>query len=129
MNRAELIMRRRNVLAFIKADPVSIVLNRPSAPVKTESGGYVRTAPGVSLTAQQARIVQNKRRFNPGLVNSEAGEIPDTDYLLIATHDKDVQPNDTFEWRGENYTIVAIYGLRTESILATLSFRGPDNRE
>lgn len=128
MNRAELIMRRRNVLAFIKADPVSIVLNRPVAPVKTESGGYVRTAPGVSLAPQQARIVQNKRRFNPGLVNSEAGEIPDTDYLLIATHDKDVMPNDTFEWRGDHYRVDAIYGLRTESILATLSFRGPENR-
>lgn len=127
MNHAELIIRRRNVLAFIKADPVSIELKRPSAPTKTEAGGFVTSAP-TTLPSQQGRIVQNKRRFNPGLVNSEAGYIPDTDYLLIMTYDKDVQKNDEFIWRGDYYKVDGLFGLRTESILATLEFIGPENR-
>lgn len=127
MNHAELVMRRRNVLAFIIADPVQVTLTRTGEPTKTEAGGFL---PGTetTLAPQQARIVQNKRRYNPGLINAEAGDIPKTDYLMIMTYDKDVEEEDSFFWAGDKYKVVGIHGLRTESILCSIDFFGPKNR-
>lgn len=120
-------MRRRVVKAFIQADPVSITVTRPGGVVETAAGGRIRNAPTI-LLPQQARIVQNKRRYTAGIVNSEAGDIPHTDYLLIAEHTKDFKENDTFEWQNEHYRILGIYALRTESILAGIVMLGNENR-
>lgn len=127
MKQTELIMRRRVVKSFIKADSVLISVSRKAVPQKSAAGGYTQGIISV-IPPQQARIVLNKRRFNNGLVNSEAGEIPHTDYLLIADHAKDFKADDEFVWLGENYKIVALYGARTESILCTIDLLGPTNR-
>lgn len=127
MNNAELVMRRRNVKAFIQADPVSVAISRKAEPIKSAAGGYTQGTPTV-LAPQQARIVLNKRRFNNGIVNSEAGDIPHTDYLLIATHDKDFRVDDTFVWLGQNYSITGLHKNRTESILCSIDLLGADNR-
>lgn len=127
MNQTELIMRRRNVLAFIQADPVSIAITRDGEPVKTAAGGFVQS-PGETLAPQQGRIVQNKRRYNNGLVNSEAGDIPHTDYLLIMTYDKDVAVDDRFTWLDEHYVVTGIHAQRQESILCSIDFFGKANR-
>lgn len=126
MNHVEMVMRRRNFRAFVKADPVSVSFVRQLPAVKTPSGGLVRPTP-VTLAPQEARIVQSKRRYDPGLVNSEAGEIPDTEYLLLAYHNTDVQKDDTFKWRGQNYKVIGIHPTRTESTLCAIEFDGPDN--
>src|SRR5690606_33818985 len=79
INKTELLMRRRTVLEFIKADRISLILKRKGEPTKNpNTGGKL---PGVesTLPSQLARIVQNKRRYNNGIVNSEAGDIPHTD--------------------------------------------------
>lgn len=126
MNRTELIMRRKNVWAFIQADPIVLVLTRNGDPVKTAAGGLVKTAPE-TLPPQTARIVLNKRRYNPGVVNSEAGDIPHTDYLLIGMHTLDIETEDSFEYRGEFYKVIGIHNQRTESVLASIDFLGPKN--
>jgi len=128
MNHAELIMRRRNVLEFIKADPIALIISRDAEPTKTAAGGYVKGIEDDPLPPQQARIVQNRRRYNNGIVNSEAGDIPHTDYLLIGMHTLDVQVNDRFLWLNEHYTITGIHQARTESVLASIDLLGPDNR-
>lgn len=127
MSHAELVMRRRNVRAFIKADSISIELMRPGTPTPSPAGGLVPAAPS-ALAPQEGRIVLNKRRFTAGLVNSEAGEIPDTDYLLIMEYNRDVAVDDKFKYRGDNYKVTGIYGARTESFLCSIQFSGPDNR-
>lgn len=127
MNHAELIMRRRNVLAFIQADPVMIELVRAGTPIKTGAGGFVPSAP-TTLSPQQARIVQNKRRYNNGIVNAEAGDIPHTDYLLIMTYNKDVEKDDQFIWLGEHYQVTGIHEQRQESILCSIDYFGKPNR-
>lgn len=127
MNRVELIMRRRNVKAFIEADPVIIEFSRNGESVKTAAGGYVRSAPA-SLPPQMARIVQNKRRYNNGIVNSEAGDIPHTDYLLIGNHTLDIAEEDEFTWLGEYYKVTGIHKARTESVLASIDLLGEVNR-
>lgn len=127
MNPVELLMRRRNVAAFIKADPISLVVSRKTEPTKTASGGYVAGTPN-TLEPQTARIVHNTRRYKNGLVNTEAGDIPDTDYLLLGSHTLDVQVDDEFEWLGQGYTITGIHPWRTESTLCSIQFAGPENR-
>jgi len=126
MNRVELIMRRRTVQAFIKEDPVTISFTRLGEPTKSGAGGWIKGEP-TTLDPQEARIVQNKRRYNNGIVHSEAGEIPHTDYLLIGVHTLDIQNEDTFTWLGENYHVVRIFTARTESVLATIDLLGPGN--
>jgi len=127
MNHAELVMRRRNVRAFIDADPVLIAVSRKGEPIKNEATGG--TLPGVPevLEDQVARIVLNKRRYNNGIVNAEAGQIPHTDYLLVAMPDKDFQVNDEFKWLGINYRITGRFESRQESILCSIDLLGADN--
>lgn len=128
MNQTELIMRRRNVQAFIDADPFILEVTRAVAPVKnTATGGYI-AQPDVTLDPQKARIVQNVRRYTAGLVNSEAGEIPNSEYRLVGMHTLDLEPNDKFKWLGENYKVLGIHEARQESTFAAIELLGPDNR-
>lgn len=126
MNQTEMLMRRRNVGAHIDADPVSIQFSRKGPSTRTAAGGLV---PGVTstLAPQRAAIIQGKRRYDPGLVNAEPGEIPDTQYLLLGRYNLDVQVDDTFFWRGDRYKVVGIHPTRTESVLAAIDYDGPVN--
>lgn len=126
MNHTELIMRRRVVLAFIKADPVEVSFVRRSTPTRTAAGGLVNV-PDEPLVPQQARIIQNKRRYDNGLVNSEAGSIPDTTYLLLGMHTLDVKKDDVFWWMGNEYKVTGIHPTRTETKLCSIDFNGPAN--
>lgn len=128
MNPIEMVMRRRVFRAFVKADPVSVAFVRLGPPVKQPSGG---TRPGepISLAPQEGRIVQSKRRYDPGLVNSEAGEIPDTEYLLLGYHDMDVQVTDRFIWRNQHYKVLGVHPTRVESTLCAIEFDGEANGE
>lgn len=129
MNYAELIMRRKNVREFINADPIELVITREPEPTKnTQTGGYVRGVTIPPLGPQTARVVPNRRRYNNGIVNSEAGDIPDTDYLLLGNHDLDVEVDDTFFWQGNKYKVTGIHELRTESTLCSIDLDGKVNR-
>lgn len=128
MDRVELLMRRRNVAAFIDADPVQIAIQRPAPSVKNPlTGGYVKSTVS-PLPFQKARIVQNVRRYTAGLVNAEAGDIPHTEYRLLAKYNFDIEVNDTFKWKGENYTVLGIHEAREESVFAAIQLTGADNR-
>jgi hypothetical protein len=126
----ELIMRRRSVYAFIDADKMDIVLSRNLPPIKNPgTGGYIKNPDSPSvLEPQGMRIVQNVRRYTDGIVNSEAGDIPDTEYRLIARHDADIEVNDEFVWLGEHYKITGIHTARTESVFAAIDLKGEENR-
>lgn len=130
MNPMELAMRRKNVRAFIDADPFPLVISRAAERVKNpETGGWVLPTPSrTPLSGQRARIVQNVRRYTAGIVNSEAGDIPHTNYLLIGMHTLDVKVDDEFEWLGETYHIVGIFKARRESTLAAIDLLGVENR-
>ena len=123
-------MRRRSVYAFIAADVSELVLTRKLPPVKNaETGGYLRsTEEPLDLDPQKMRIVQNVRRYTDGLVNAEAGDIPNSEYRLIARHDADIEVNDTFVWLGEHYYVSGIHEARTESVFAAIDLLGNRNR-
>lgn len=129
MDRTELLMRRRSVTAFIKADPVKIRIHRDPPPIKNPAtGGYVQQESVPPLLPQTARIVQNVRRYTDGLVNAEAGDIPNSQYRLVASHTTNIEVNDTFKWMGENYKVTGIHIPRIESVFAAIELLGPDNR-
>lgn len=128
MDKTELIMRRKNVRAFIDADPVFIEVTRKTAPVKNPQTGGFKPGVDVKLLPQKARIVQNVRRYTAGLVNAEAGDIPDSEYRLIGNYTLDLEANDTFTWLGEHYTVLGIHTARQESVFAAITLRGPENR-
>lgn len=126
MNQTELVMRRRNVREFIAADSVQIRFVRQGAHEISEAGGKL-PAETRTLKNQKARIVLNKRRYTNGIVNSEAGEIPHTDYVLIGNHKLDVEVEDSFVWLGEHYKITGRYLARTESVLCSIDLLGQPN--
>lgn len=132
-NHTELIMRRRNAGAFRDADEYTVTFVRDALPEKTAAGGYRRsTSPGPTVPPQRVRIVHNTRRYKNGLVNAESGDIPQTDYLLLGPHTLNVEENDKFVWDGpdgkKNYKITGVHPWREESILCSIEFDGPDNR-
>lgn len=129
MNTMELAMRRKNVRAFIDADRFPLVVSRAPERIKnTETGGWIMPSTRTPLPSQRARIVQNVRRYTAGIVNSEAGDIPHTNYLLIGMHTLDLQVTDEFEWLGETYHVVGIFKARRESTLAAIDLLGVENR-
>lgn len=120
-------MRRRVFRAFVEADPVSIAFLRSSGRTKTEAGGWVSNGNDTPLSPQTGRIVQSKRRYDSGLVNSEAGEIPDSQYMLLGFHTMDVAVDDRFVWLGNWYSVKGIHKNRTESTLCAVDYEGPPN--
>jgi len=130
MDKIELLMRRRSVYAFIDADPVEIAITRERPPVKNENtGGYTKDPAGpMTIASQRMRIVQNVRRYTDGIVNSEAGDIPNTEYRLIGRHTANIEVNDSFIWLGEHYKVTGIHVARQESIFAAIDLLGEENR-
>lgn len=127
MDWAELVMRRKNVAEFIRAAPVDITITRTSEPVRTPGGGKL---PGkvTVLPEQRVRIVQNFRRYNAGVVNAEAGDVPNGVYVLIGKHNSDIERDDVFEAEGEKYIVLGVSQIRRkEYVLATVDYYGPPN--
>jgi hypothetical protein len=123
MNRSELVMRRRNVRAFVDADPVDVVLMRPSAKVRTSAGGWVEGEP-LPLPPQRGRIVQAKRRFASPLVNTEAGEVTELPYILLGFWDMDVEKGDYFDWNNARWEVKSISDDREERTVVAVEYHG-----
>lgn len=126
MNPLELVMRRRNVAEFIRADPARVQFIRSGERIKTAAGGFVASIP-TTLSPQRVRILPNKRRYNSDLINSEAGEIPDSEWLLLGLHTLDVKVDDRFQWMGAWYQVTGIHPFRTESTLCAINHDGAVN--
>lgn len=131
-SRVELVVRRRAVAAFIQANPTSVIFVRPGEKVKTAAGGYT-PGPPTTLPPQQVFIGPSKRRYDSGIINSEAGNVIETEYLLMGFHTIDVEVNDTFKVLGKNYFIKSVHPWRApgidgvESVLCAIDYRGSDN--
>lgn len=123
MNRSELVMRRRNVLAFINADPTDVIFSRVTR-VATTAGSWVESDPTPLPSSQRVRITDAKRRFTSPLVNTEAGDIPLSPYILLGKHDLDIRVHDVFSWRGSDYKVIAIHPDREERVMASIDNLG-----
>lgn len=122
MNPTELIFRRRNVKAFIEADPVDVSFVRVSR-VRTPAGGWTEaTLP--PLPPQRARIVPAKRRYGGQQVNTEAGQVDLYPYQLLGFHDMDIAEDDTFSVNGQDYQVKTIEADREERTVAAINYYG-----
>lgn len=123
MNATELVFRRRNIRAFIKADPVMVSFIR-RLKVPTPAGGW-KWGPNLPpLAPQEGRIVDSKRRYADVHVNTEAGPIDLWPYILVGYHDMDIQEEDVFFVNDEKYTVKSIKAERLERIAAALEYHG-----
>lgn len=131
-SRVELIVRRRLVQAFIDASPTTVTFIRPGEKVKTAAGGYI-PGDGLPLSPQKVFIGPSKRRYDTGIINSEAGHIIETELLLMGNYTLDVKVNDIFSTLGNNYFVKSVHPWRSsgidgvESVLCAIDLRGPNN--
>lgn len=115
---------RRQIEAFIRAEPLKVALKRPQE-VITEAGG--RTS-GELLTLQEQtfRLVPFKRRLTREWGFSDDGEaVKNVDWVLVGAYDADVATGDWFNARGFKYQVKAVSDHRIYRTAAGLIQRGP----
>jgi len=123
MNRSELVMRRRNVRAFIDADPSDVLLHRITR-VATDAGSWTETDPLPLSSLQRVRIMDAKRRYTDPHVNTEAGAIPLSPYIMIGSSTMDIQVDDSFTWLGDHFKVTSIHPDREERTVASIDYFG-----
>jgi len=106
MDKQGLKILRKNLDAFIKADPVQITLSRPTQ-VDTGNGGW---KPGIPLTLnpQQMRLVPFKRRVSDDVQNTQDGQLMLATYILVGRYNVDAQKGDEFSHNDVNYRIHSV---------------------
>lgn len=105
MDKRALLMLRRNIDAFIKADPVTIALNRITK-VETPAGGF--TEESYDILPQEFRLVPFKRRLTQQEVNTQDGPIPHLAYVLVGRYNVDVEKGDFFDLNGDRWRVVGV---------------------
>lgn len=115
---------RRQIEAFVKAEPVALSLRRPHE-VVTEAGGRVPDDE-LTLPEQIFRFVPFKRRLTREWGFSDNGEATkNVDWILVGAHDADIQTDDWFNHNGFRYQVKVVSSHRLYRTAATLIERGP----
>jgi hypothetical protein len=97
---------RKNLDAFIRADPVTVTLTRRQK-IKTPAGGFTRQESGVG--PQEFRLVAFQRRlYSFTAVGQVTGYVPALKYALIGRWDCDILRDDEFELNGDRYFVTSI---------------------
>ena len=115
---------RRQIEAFVRAEPVAISLKRPSE-VISDAGGRV---PDDTLTIQEQifRFIPFKRRLTREWGFSDDGEsVKNVDWILVGAHDADIQTDDWFNHNNFRYQVKVVSSHRLYRTAATLIERGP----
>src|SRR6266576_5544639 len=106
MDQQGLLILRRNLDAFIRADPVMVTFTR-STPVQTLTGSHTKGNP-TPINPQQFRFVPFKRRLSKSISNTQDGPLSLTEYVLVGRHNVDVQKGDEFSHNNRNYKVTEI---------------------
>lgn len=101
----ELRMQRKQTLAFIIANPTSIILSRVDV-VRDPSGGYVRSPP-FSLPAQQMRLDPVATSTSAVRRTVDGIEV-EVEFQLIAHYTADIRRGDWFYREGIKYEVVFV---------------------
>jgi hypothetical protein len=104
--RTEILLRRKNLLAYIAADPQIIVLTRYPR-IDDGAGGWRKGTP-VEVGPQTMRLVPYKRRLSSLTDMVTAGEIPNAQYSLIGQYNADVERYDEFDLHGEWMKVIGV---------------------
>ena len=118
MRQEEIIVQRRQTIAFIAVDPVQIRFYRDLK--KRNNRGGMDSAAGYPLytNLQRMRFVRAK----PRVESTTAGQTKRCYDRLIARHDADVRAGDEFEYQGEQWKVLKVLD-RTYEIVADVELR------
>lgn len=105
MDKRALLMLRRNINAFIKADPVELSLNRIQK-VDTPAGGW--TEESYDIPPQEFRLVPFKRRLTNQEANTQDGPIPHLSYSIVGRYNVDIEKGDFFDLNGDRWRVVGV---------------------
>lgn len=100
----ELVASRRQIEAFIKADPVKVIFLRKTK-IETADGGWRWSDPLPLPKPQQVRLIPFKRRLTEFLKNTELGDVSDLPYVLLGKHTLDVEKGDLFSIDGQKFEV------------------------
>lgn len=115
---------RRQIEAFVRAEPVLVSLRRPHE-VVTDAGGRVPDDT-LTLPEQTFRFVPFKRRLTREWGFSDDGEATkNVDWILVGAYDADVQTDDWFNKDDIKYQVKVVSSHRVYRTAATLIERGP----
>lgn len=117
-SRIEIALRRKNLTAYIAADPQEIVFTRYPR-IDDGAGGWRKGTP-VQVGPQTMRLVPYKRRLSSLTDMVTAGEIPNVQYSLVAAYNADVERYDEFELHGEAMKVI---GVEPKSMIPEMSDR------
>ena len=107
-------MARRQIAAVVDSDSVYITFHRRTK-ISTPANGW-KWGPEETLDPQEVTLIPFKRRMTDFLVNTELGEVPDLPYVLVGSHDLDIQTGDWFMFQGSKFEVKTIdfkRGVRT----------------
>lgn len=124
MKPVELLMHRRQIAAWLKADQVQVVLWR-SEKIQTPTAAWVEGDP-LPLAPQWVRLIPFKRRLTDMVFNNTAGKVEDLPYVMVGDHNLNVKQDDTFTWEGQEYKVDSIDVKREVRIAAAVDYRGGD---
>lgn len=102
----ELAARRRNLAAFISADPISVEFQR--YPQVSDGAGAWTKGSVVNVPAQTGRLVPYKRRLASLSDDIPAGDIPNVQYSLVGPWNMDVERWDEFAYNGAWYKVTGM---------------------
>lgn len=120
-------MQQRQLEAFVDAEEIQVELWRKDR-VELASGGYGWGEP-YQLPPQQARLVPFKRRYTQIVVNTQYGDVPELQYILVfPTPNADVKREDWFFYKGARYEVESIDEVsRLVRTAAEVIYKGTEN--
>lgn len=102
----ELAARRRNLAAFISADPISVEFQR--YPQTSDGAGAWVKGPVVVVSAQTCRLIPYKRRLASLSDDVSAGDIPNVQYSLVGYWNMNVERWDEFFYNNAWYKVTGM---------------------
>lgn len=118
----ETVMARRQIDALIRSNPLSLVLVR-HARVEAPGGGYRKGEP-TNIVPQTVTLIPFKRRMTEFMVNTELGDIPNLEYVLLGYYNTNIMRGDTFTYNGEQFEVDQVEFEKDIRVAAAIIYQG-----
>lgn len=116
-------MARRQVEQMINGNPVTLVLNRYTK-IPAPDGGYTLSPTPTPLDAQVFTLIPFKRRMTEFLINTELGDVPNLEYVLLGFHTANVMRGDEFTYNNEDFKVEQLELDREVRVAAAIVYVG-----
>lgn len=124
MNATELKIKRKNTLAFIQAQPITVVITRQTK-AQNQRGGWdleSEVLPPQTMRINHTLVGRRARQASPA--DETFGDIPYSKDVLMGPWDADIQKDDVFSVDGVTYTVDYVYNNRDYEVIANIQNTG-----